>query len=336
MSNTLRKLVRDLKCVAIIGMEKNAGKTTVLNYLLEGENKKVRAITSIGYDGETTDQVTGTDKPVIYVTKGTLVATAANLLEYCDFTRELLKLTGFYTPMGEVVILRALSDGYAQIAGPSITEHITTLGKMLAEEGAEQLFVDGAASRKSTAAIAISDGCILATGASFSHDLEEVVEQTVHHADLLTLPTIKESGFKFCVNAEENDVHAILNDNESIKLGTALEEEVISKIAETGQTLKALYFAGVVPGGMITKLLAKARNLKGISLIAQDGTKFQLALAQVQRLRARGVKLFTCRDAALKAITINPTSPAGISFNSQKFCELLQSKVSVPVFDVLS
>jgi len=63
MAVTLAELVQNSACMAITGIEKNAGKTTVLNYLLQNSSDKVEAITSIGYDGEEIDQVTATDKP---------------------------------------------------------------------------------------------------------------------------------------------------------------------------------------------------------------------------------------------------------------------------------
>ena len=80
MTVSLAELVENSSCMAIAGIEKNAGKTTVLNYLLQNSRKKVEAITSIGYDGEEIDQVTATDKPRIYVSRGTLVATARDLI----------------------------------------------------------------------------------------------------------------------------------------------------------------------------------------------------------------------------------------------------------------
>lgn len=61
-------LLKDYKRVSIIGMEKNVGKTTVLNQLIEDIGmKKIVGLTSIGRDGEDTDVVTNTHKPRIYV-----------------------------------------------------------------------------------------------------------------------------------------------------------------------------------------------------------------------------------------------------------------------------
>ena len=122
-------LIAPYTTVCLAGMCKNAGKTTALNALIRGARERgvSLALTSIGRDGEREDLITGTYKPPIYVTGGTLFATARELLQRCDATYEVLSLTGVYTPLGEVAILRALSDGFVELAGPSMTEQIVAL-----------------------------------------------------------------------------------------------------------------------------------------------------------------------------------------------------------------
>ena len=54
------------KSISFVGMDKNAGKTETLNYVLSrlhSFNNKSVAVTSIGIDGETIDQVTKTSNP---------------------------------------------------------------------------------------------------------------------------------------------------------------------------------------------------------------------------------------------------------------------------------
>ncbi len=119
---TTAELVRQLRQVqsmSIVGMCKNAGKTTMLNWLLAHTGRQqVLGLTSIGRDGESTDVVTGTEKPSIFVPAGTLIATAKDMLRLGDVTQEILVTTGIPTPLGEVIIMRARSDGYVQLAGP--------------------------------------------------------------------------------------------------------------------------------------------------------------------------------------------------------------------------
>ena len=56
----------------MVGMEKNCGKTECLNYIIRRlplHERKV-CVTSIGLDGERTDQVTRTPKPEIVLREG--------------------------------------------------------------------------------------------------------------------------------------------------------------------------------------------------------------------------------------------------------------------------
>ena len=71
--------IQQVKSMSIVGMCKNAGKTTMLNWLLTGGHLRgTLGLTSIGRDGESTDVVTGTEKPGIFVKEGTLIATASS------------------------------------------------------------------------------------------------------------------------------------------------------------------------------------------------------------------------------------------------------------------
>ena len=128
--------IQQVKSMSIVGMCKNAGKTTMLNWLLAHTGRRqVLGLTSIGRDGESTDVVTGTEKPSIFVPAGTLIATAKDMLRLGDVTREILMTTGIPTPLGEVIIMRARSDGYVQLAGPSITAQLKEVSKTFFELG---------------------------------------------------------------------------------------------------------------------------------------------------------------------------------------------------------
>ena len=82
MKNKLTDCLESCNTIAIAGMCKNAGKTTVLNYLVdEFRHDYVIGITSIGYDGEQRDVITMLDKPRIAVYPGMMAATCETCLE---------------------------------------------------------------------------------------------------------------------------------------------------------------------------------------------------------------------------------------------------------------
>ena len=189
---TTAELVRQLQQVqsmSIVGMCKNAGKTTMLNWLLAHTGRQqVLGLTSIGRDGESTDVVTGTEKPSIFVPAGTLIATAKDMLRLGDVTQEILVTTGIPTPLGEVIIMRARSDGYVQLAGPSITAQLKEVSKTFFELGATQSIIDGALGRKSLGARNVADGIVLCTGASYNMSMDKVIEDTANFCRLMDLP----------------------------------------------------------------------------------------------------------------------------------------------------
>lgn len=180
--------------LAILGMGKNAGKTTVLNFLLSrlAKGPKTVAVTSIGRDGESVDVVTGTSKPGIWVKRGSLIVTATGLLNACDITREIVDATGIHTPLGEVVVMRALSDGNVQLAGPSVSGQLIPLIEKLRDFGAGVVLVDGAISRKAFGSPTVCEAVILCAGASGHPDMEVVVRETAYICELLLLPESKE------------------------------------------------------------------------------------------------------------------------------------------------
>ena len=141
MSAELLQLLNGVQTMSIVGMCKNAGKTTMLNWMLHHDRLQgTLGLTSIG---ESTDVVTGTEKPGIFVREGTLIATAKDMLRLGDTTLEIMETTGIPTPLGEVVIFRARSDGNVQLAGPSITTQLKEVSRLFFEMGAASLWVHG-------------------------------------------------------------------------------------------------------------------------------------------------------------------------------------------------
>jgi len=192
---TLIEILQPYNTIAIAGMAKNAGKTTTLNHMIDGFAAlgAVLGLTSIGLDGEETDQVTSTPKPRIYVPAGTIIATAEQLLArrgqgINDIARQILAVTDCATPLGRVVIARALSPGHVMLAGPSMVSQIPPIVRILQDAGATKTIIDGAVGRKSLAVPEVAQAVVLATGAGLSRSMETVIAQTAHISAIFNLP----------------------------------------------------------------------------------------------------------------------------------------------------
>ena len=85
-----------MRLIGISGTAKNTGKTTTTIELLNqscASGARV-ALTSIGYDGENRDNVTGLPKPRFHLQAGIPFATAADCLRACTAEYEIVHRTG--------------------------------------------------------------------------------------------------------------------------------------------------------------------------------------------------------------------------------------------------
>jgi hypothetical protein len=339
MNNTnIFNMIKKYNTISIIGMDKNVGKTTVLNYILSMARGKMRlGLTSIGRDGEEEDRVTATEKPRIYVEKGTYIATGKQCLYNSDITKEIIKTTGINTAMGEVIIAGALSDGYVELGGPSLNSYMANICEALKKVGSDIVIVDGALSRKSFASPAITEATILSTGAALSRSMDKVVEKTSHCVGLLSLERENnEEVQQICKNISKDHRVIIINKDNTVtnlNLSTALEA---SKEIVEGLNDNAAYvlIRGIVSNKLIEEIMKSTDKYKNITFLCEDGTKLFISRDTLYKFEKQGGKLKVLNEINIICITANPKSPYGYEFDGNKFLEKLRSKINLPIFDV--
>ena len=312
---------------AMLGMCKNAGKTTAMNTLIRDHPEKSSlCVTSIGMDGENRDLVTGTDKPSIWIREGMLAATAEALLPLCDVSREILSASGIYTSLGEVIVFRARSDGFVRLAGPSIVEQIGILRKITAGFGTGCMLIDGALNRKSPLAGALDGVCVLSTGASLDRDMDKVIAETAYTVELLCLPGYtgkkisgKASGKIRIVNGDDREVFC--DDPGNIPELSARD---------------SIIFPGALTESLGQALLRSKAIRAGVAAVVKDSSCLLLKRETWKKLVGSGVRFTVQSPAHLAAVTVNPFAPEGWRFDPDTFLEKIKETVPVPVFDVLS
>ena len=201
----LYDLSKKYKTLSIVGMSKNAGKTTALNFLLEeAMDEGIRlGVTSTGRDGETQDLVTGTEKPRVYLDVDTLVAVPAFLYDLSDAGLEVVMRTNYSTAIGTLLICRVKEAGYVQVAGPVINAEQKKLCQDMLNIGCDLVMIDGAIDRKTIASPDTSDAIILATGAVISRKMDKMVEETAHVVRLYSTDELEDGLYRTAI--EENN-----------------------------------------------------------------------------------------------------------------------------------
>ncbi|MCR4665610.1 MAG: hypothetical protein K5660_09645 [Paludibacteraceae bacterium] len=175
-------------------MEKNTGKTVTLNYLLDHLPSERRvAVTSIGLDGESQDQVTQTRKPEIELREGMLFATSEKHYRMRKMVAEIIDVSQERTALGRLVTAEVKQKGKVILSGPGSSQSVRRW--MDETEGrADLIIVDGALSRKSVASPTVSESMILSTGAAYSANMEKLVRDTAYIVELIQLPKETEGG----------------------------------------------------------------------------------------------------------------------------------------------
>jgi hypothetical protein len=172
--------------LGIAGTAKNTGKTTALNALLEEAyiRRVPVAVTSIGYDGESVDNVTGLPKPRIVLRPGNIATTSVACLPRAGYV--VVEETEWSTALGRILIVRCVESGPIVLAGPSTRRELAATVERMRGLGPSLTLVDGALNR--LAPMSVASALILATGAARSDDLPALARETAAIESIFSLP----------------------------------------------------------------------------------------------------------------------------------------------------
>ena len=322
------------KSLSIVGMEKNTGKTECLNYIigrLKDSGTKI-AITSIGIDGETVDQVTKTHKPEIEIYPDTLFTTSENHYRTRRITSEILNISKQSTSLGRLVTARAKSRGKLRFSGPTSTMWIKDVIGEMKDFGSQLTIIDGALSRKSLGSPSVTDCMILSTGAAVSHDANELIRKTKFVYNLINIEEYKSPVSDKLIETDRG-IWAIDDKEEIHDLGidsTLLLENKKDKLYEYGTTI----FASGIVTDKVLNLLRMQKEIQNTTLIVKDFTRIFVTPESLYSYLSKGGKIKVLLRTKLIAVCVNPTSPSGYIMNSEKITAELSEALNIPVYDI--
>ena len=300
------------RSVSIVGLAKNAGKTECLNYII----KRLPiayfnvAVTSIGIDGETTDQVTGTAKPEIIVREGMFFATSEKHFRQKRPLSELYDVGEEDTALGRVVTAKALQEGKVLLSGPSSAAALKRWMRSLKDFGIDLILIDGALSRLSTASPAVSEAMVLSTGAAYSANIRELVNKTAYVVELIRLPQYGGPEPDLRLSSFSSLDPAALKGNRIIEVEGALTDRLLQ---------------------LVKNALAEGE----IELVVGDFTKVFCSQELYHAFVRRGGRLSVRMKSELLAVCVNPVAPNGIVLDSDTLCRELSERIGLPVYDIV-
>lgn len=309
--------VRELlkyKSVAVVGMEKNCGKTECLNYILRrlpADSPKT-CVTSIGVDGESTDSVTNTRKPSITLRKNICFATSEAHYRNRRLVSEIMGISEEGSALGRIITAKTVSEGEIILSGPSSTGYLKRWMKEAEQYGIELTLIDGALSRMSSASPAISEAMVLATGAALSSNLATLVNQTAFRVEMIRLPVVDGN----------------IPEEKTVQLSSLNQEATVPDYCE------AVEIKGALTDRLLTKLL-QGGDVGRYTVIVKDFAKIFINPMTYRRFTKAGGRIAQQESSKLLAVCVNPTSPEGYRLDSDKLCRELSDKIQLPVYDII-
>ncbi len=311
--------ILEARSVAVVGLEKNCGKTECLNYILRSldTDKRNICVTSIGIDGENVDQVTKTHKPEITLRKGMFFSTSEVHYRKRNLISDVRDISGESTALGRIITAKVVSEGKVILSGPSSTGALKRWMDEAENIGVDLIIVDGALSRMSSASPAITEKLVLATGAALSSNLPTLVAQTAFTVEMIGL--------------QEFDSAIQYTKEEQIELSSMIGVHNIPS------TIRRIIVSGALTDMFMKKIIAtmSTDGAGGLEIVVKDFTRIFISPENYRAFLRAGGKLTVEKRSTLIAVCVNPVAPNGYRMDSDKLCKTLSDKIGLPVYDIV-
>jgi len=283
-----------IRTTSIIGLSKNAGKTTFLNFLIQKkqQNKVRLATASIGVDGEKADLLSGKEKPSIWIPEGTIVATTAAGLKEGTASFRILEIVEDSSMLGPTFLAQALSGGTVKLMGTPTVDSVRKIIKMLEVYSVDEFLIDGAFDRMAGAAPLLADQVYLVIGASLHQDKRILWQLVEEKLKPFFYPQVS---------------------NDEIRL--AIENGKI-------EASNWIFVKGILTEKTLNKIM---KQQKGLTIILDHGLKSFLSREMLMKWNRMGGDIQVLYPIEIAGIAINPYSPEGYRFSANEMKEKTQA-----------
>lgn len=331
MDALLREITSTSNVLSMVGMCKNAGKTTILNAVLNSYEviDSLRfGLVSIGLDGEKHDRATNGTKPEIHVRENTLFITLARMWRESDVSKELVDILPSGGALGSLLLVRAKSDGKIQLSGPSSRAALQETIQHLQRNGADKILIDGSIHRR-VLGYAEQGDILLCTALSCFRSSHNALRETLFLYYLYT---------KLPLTSLHHEVLSHLAVFDHTKIIQTWQAEEVRKETFDWQFSSTSNFNGILYRGAVTTRflthllwLQKHRSLR--ILIIADGSRVVVSPTNWSDFLALGIEVYVQKSNDVKAIFVNHAREANSADADFEFMQQLADRVQCPVID---
>ena len=315
------------KITAIVGLSKNAGKTSFLNWLIKQSKPCTYGILTTGRDGEEKDTVSGNKKPKVFIPKSSYFTTFDYVIKRhaADLTvckKLLMKVTG-----KNIWLVKSNKDIFSEIIGPTTVSLQKELCEQMFTLGIDHIFVDGSLDRKS---ILLSDNVeqfFLIASAEYGN-IKQILSELKKVILLSSIPVLED------IEIAANIVYKTEEKIEDTKFNTLLgnEEKFISTISAE-KNIQWIYFPGVITSRIFSHLFLYLKH-NPTKIYIKNPLQLQIQYQQLKKLlEVCSIRTYT--NLKIVGIGVNSFSVSGNHID----CRMLRDEIRaifkyIPIFDI--
>ncbi len=316
---------KNKKITAIVGLSKNSGKTTFLNWLLSKSNIDNCGIITTGRDGEELDLVSGNKKPKVLIPENFYYTTLSHEISQNSHFLEVIEKLPFFATGKPLWLVKTHAEIEAEIVGPASVKSQLDLAKHILEKGANHIFIDGALDRKSIALSNDIDSLILVVS-PVAGNLDTIINELnkIYLLTKIPLETHQNVASENICFWRENEIMEL-----PFKFLFGNEKSLLEKFAENNPD--KVYFPGAITEKSFVKIIPVLKNAK-ISI--KHPLNLHLSDFQLK-------KLFELTDVTtqikfhLEGIAVNSYGVHGNSFDCNEMRTKIRNSFSeIPVTDI--
>lgn len=302
----LKEWISSFQIAAIVGICKNAGKTTLLNGIIKSDPHHRYGVMSTGIDGEDTDTVFKHSKPKLILPAGSVYITDKIGLDEQLGNLEILGFAPGSQPNRKLWLVKAITDIETRITGPSSVKLQIACCKALKKAGAEKILIDGSLDRKSIALSDKVDALYLAIGAGFG-DLDSLKRELHRILILKSIPQSTELSYSQYSRLIELESLAVKRGKlwHNTEINSLIGGETALKKLLEDSKISSLYIPGAITDGGFAKLQS---SFKDCQLLIRHPENLKLSLPKLESL-LRICPIKTLIPHRIKGIALNSWAP---------------------------
>ncbi len=311
------------KLTVIIGISKNAGKTTLLNWILKHISSATVGVLTTGRDGESKDIVGGHIKPKAYLPQNTYFTTFASILRNHSSGLEVIERLPYKSVGKELWLCRALRNLELEIIGPpTVTQQISIAETMLAH-GAQHVFIDGSLDRRSIARAAQIDSLLVAVSPEFGNK-REIMSELNKLSQLSSIPRAE--------TTIEDPEYLCYRDDDGFH--TTKIKSVLHKKFSLDKYISSdwIYLPGAITDAIFKPVQTFIQAYDG-DIIIRHPFNLHLEKDKLQRLMEMG-KIKCLHRLNIDGIAVNSYSVSGMHLDCEELREDIRKSFDIPVVDV--